>query len=88
MEDSDCRTIKLVIAGIFGALFIIIAILAATGNLVSASQLIQEAVYKGTGTIDVEILGENQNARAASHNSPFRYAYPSGIFINVFVLST
>lgn len=69
MEDSDWRTIKLVIAGVFGALFILIAILAATGNLVSASQLIQEAIYKGTGTIDVEILGENQNARAAAHNS-------------------
>ncbi len=69
MDGSDWRTIKLIIAALFGFLAIIIVVLAATGNLVSASQMIQEAVYKGTGTIDVEILGENQNARAAAHNS-------------------
>ena len=69
MEDSDWRTIKLVIAGMTGFFAIVILVLAATGNLVSASQVIQEAIYKGTGTIDVEILGENQNARAAAHNS-------------------
>lgn len=69
MEDSDYRTIKLFMVALMAVGTLTLGLLVVTGNFGNASQFIQEAIYKGSGTLDVEILGEDQNARAAAHNS-------------------
>lgn len=69
MDSSDYRTVKLFMAALIGVGVLIIFFLTVTGNFGTASQLLQEAYYKGTGTIDVDILGEDQNSRMMAQNS-------------------
>lgn len=69
MDSSDYRTIKLFMAALVGVGVLVIFLLSITGNFGTASQLLQEAYYKGTGTIDVDILGEDQSSRMMAQNS-------------------
>lgn len=67
--NSDYRTIKLFIVSIILLGTLLFAGLAVTGNLGASYEYLQEAWYKGSGTIDVEAGGENQNTRMLANNS-------------------